>query len=59
MAEERTIRGVAREAGPWRIVGNALALIGVLVMVYALVFGVLGAMVETQEQRAEVQRHGY
>jgi len=55
---DRTIRGVARRAGPWRIAGNALALIGVLVMVYAVVFGVLGAIVETQEQRAEAVNDG-
>jgi len=52
MADDRTIRGVARQAGAWRIVGNALALIGVLAMVYGLVFGALGAIVDTQEQRA-------
>ena len=58
MMPDRTIRDVARRAGPWRIAGNTLALIGVLVMVYAVVFGVLGAIVETQQQRAEVVSDG-
>jgi hypothetical protein len=58
MRDARTIRDVAREAGAWRIVGNALALIGILAMVYGAVFGVLGAIVETQEQRAEVVSDG-
>ena len=53
-----TIRSVARQAGAWRIAGNVLALMGGLVMIYALVFGVLGAIVETQEQRAEVVSDG-
>ena len=51
MPGDTTIRTVARQAGAWRIAGNALALIGVLVMIYALVFGFMGAIVETQEQR--------
>jgi flagellar biogenesis protein FliO len=55
---DRTIRSVARAAKPWRIAADALALIGVLVFVFALVFGVFGAVVETQEQRAGVQHHG-
>jgi hypothetical protein len=55
---DRTIRDVARRAGPWRLAADALALIGVLVFVFGLVFGVFGAVVETQEQRAGVQHHG-
>jgi hypothetical protein len=55
---DRTIRGVARAAGPWRIAADVLALIGVIVVVFALVFGVFGAVIETQEQRAGVQHHG-
>jgi hypothetical protein len=58
MREARTIRGVARAAGPWRIAADALVLIGVLVVVFALVFGVFGAVVETQEQRVEVSSDG-
>jgi len=56
---DRTIRGVARQAGAWRIVGNALALIGVLAMVYAVVWFGTGAIVQTQEQRAEVVSDGH
>ena len=54
MSNDHTISSVARQAGSWRIAGNALALIGVLVMVYALVFSALGAIVETEEHRAKV-----
>jgi hypothetical protein len=55
---DRTIRDVARAAGACRIAADALVLIGVLVFVFGLVFGVFGAVVETQEQRAGVQHHG-
>lgn len=55
---DRTIREVARRAAPWRIAGNALALICLIAAVYGFVFGVLGAIVETQEQRAEVVSDG-
>jgi flagellar biogenesis protein FliO len=58
MREARTIRSVARAAGPWRIAADVLALIGVLVFVFGLVFGVFGAVVETQEQRAGAHHHG-
>jgi uncharacterized BrkB/YihY/UPF0761 family membrane protein len=51
MRDARTIHSVARRAGPWRLAADALALIGVLVFVFGLVFGVFGAVVETQSSR--------
>ena len=58
MPGDRTIHGVARQAGAWRLAGNALALIVLIAAVYAVVWFGAGAIVETQEKRTEVVSDG-